>query len=157
MLNVSQLRELVIKPALHDLIMASPAAEELMIFTCANESFGGTYLKQKNGPALGIYQMEPETYNDIWQNYIKKKGSLLLIMISSFESTFIPDERRLIYDLRFATAMCRLHYARMPQNLPEANDINGLWEYYKHYYNSDLGAASKDDAIGKYHLFSKYN
>lgn len=153
MLNHEQLREFIIKPALRDLLLYSPQAEELMVFTCAVESLGGTYLKQVKGPALGIYQMEPETYNDIWQNFIKSKGSLTLIMISNFNATFMPDEHRLIYDLRFATAMTRLHYARVRETLPDNNNIEAIYNYYKCYYNSNLGAAHKEPSIEKYHQF----
>lgn len=153
MLNIAQLREFIIKPALEDLIMYSPEAEELLVFTCAVESNGCSYIKQVNGPALGIYQMEPRTYNDIWQNYVIKKGSLVLTMISNFHASFMPDEQRLMYDLRFATAMARLHYARVNEPLPRKDDIDALWCYYKIYYNTKLGAAQKAESIKKYSTY----
>lgn len=155
MLNVDQLRELIIKPALIDLVMFSEEAMELLVFTCAIESQGGTYLKQIKGPALGIYQMEPQTYNDIWQNYLKEKNSMLLMLLSNFGVVFMPSEDRLIYDLRFATAMCRIHYARVLQPLPPKDDMLSLWNYYKKYYNSSLGAAKQDESIQKYLAFIK--
>lgn len=153
MLNITQFRELIIQPALHDLVMASVDAEELLIFTCANESLGGRYLKQIKGPAIGIYQMEPQTYNDIWQNYIMKKPALSLALGMNFQAHRMPDEQRLIYDLRFATAMARIHYARVSEPLPKANDIDHIWEYYKTFYNSSMGSAQKDAAISHYRCF----
>lgn len=152
MFNVHQLRELIIKPALENLVMLSDDAVELLVFTCAVESGGGTYLKQLNGPALGIYQMEPETYNDLWYNYIQKKPSILLKLVTNFECNRVPDEYRLIYDLRYATAMTRIHYARIPEALPKKENLNGLWLYYKRYYNS-LGKAQEDQTIQKYLSF----
>ena len=154
MINAAQLRELIIKPALIDLVMYSEDAEELLMFTCAVESDGGHYLKQIKGPALGIYQMEPETYNDLWQNYIKERNSVSLILLSNFDASRMPSEDRLIYDLRFATAMARLHYARFPEKLPLKNDVIGLWEYYKKYYNTASGKAQHDLAIAKYVKFT---
>ena len=62
MIDNKQLRELIIGPSLDALQMYSKEAEEILVFTCASESLGGTYLKQVKGPALGIYQMEPATY-----------------------------------------------------------------------------------------------
>ena len=153
MLNIAQLREFIIKPALHDLVMYSPEAEELLVFTCAVESNGCSYIKQESGPALGIYQMEPRTYNDIWQNYVVKKGSLILTMISNFHASFMPDEQRLMYDWRFATAMARLFYAIIPEPLPNPKDIDALWCYYKIYYNTKLGAAQKAESIKKYSTY----
>lgn len=150
MLNVQQLRELIIKPALIDLIMFSEDAMELLVFTCAVESNGGTYLKQLKGPALGIYQMEPENYNDIWQNYIKNKRDLSMILSTNFSCAQIPEEDRIIYDLRFATAMCRIHYMRFPKELPPKNDVDEVWQYYKNYYNTLFGKAQKQQSIDQY-------
>ncbi len=150
MFNIKQFRELIVKSTLNDLLMYSKNAEELMVFTCAVESLGGTYIAQVKGPALGIYQMEPQTYNDIWQNYIMLHGNLLMRFLSSFHIVFMPPEEMLIYDLRFATAMTRLFYARIKAPLPPADDVDAIWEYYKLYYNTPLGAAQKDASMMKY-------
>ena len=154
MLLCSQLRQLIIKPALYDLACDSLDAEELLMFTCATESKGCSYIKQINGPALGIYQMEPKTYNDIWQNYIRNKSQLSLIMTNNFGCTQIPDEQRLMYDLRFATAMARIHYMRVDEKLPSYKDVDAIWEYYKKYYNTGLGKANKEDAIHNYRFYT---
>lgn len=153
MLDCGQLTSLIIKPALEDLVMYSEEAVELMIFTCAVESNGGSYLKQMSGPALGIYQMEPKTYNDIWQNYIMKNSSILLRFIHGFGINVMPDEHRLIYDLRFATAMTRIHYMRIPEPLPKLHDLEALWNYYKTYYNTSAGKAEYHDSLNKYQIF----
>ena len=155
MFKAEQLREFIIKPSLHDLVLYSEGAVELMMFTCAVESLGGTYLKQVKGPALGIYQMEPDTYNDIWQNFIKSKHSLMMMLLSNFQVTFMPPEDRIVYDLRFATAMTRIHYQRVLEAIPDASDVVGLWNYYKKHYNCLNGAAVKDEAIAKYYTFLK--
>lgn len=153
MFKVEQLRELIIKPVLRDLVLYSDDAVELLLFTCAVESLGGTFLKQVNGPALGIYQMEPETHNDIWQNFISNHSSRTLIMVSNFDCIRTPSEERMVWDLRYATAMCRLHYARVKDTLPAAKDIDAVWEYYKKYYNTVHGAASKIKALIAYRAF----
>jgi len=155
MFNINQFREELVKPALIDLVAYSEDALELLVFTCANESRGGTYLKQVNGPALGIFQMEPETYNDIWQNYIKPKNSLSLLLLSNFSVVMMPSEDRMVYDLRYATAMARIHYMRVKEALPPSNDVNAMWAYYKQYYNTPKGAATKDEAIDNYYQFVK--
>ncbi len=150
MLDVAQLRNLIIKPALQALNLFTPEAMELLVFTCANESDGGHFVHQLNGPALGIYQMEPNTYNDIWQNYINSRQDLKLQLLHNFNAPIMPDEDRMIYDLRFASAMCRIHYARVPKAIPELYDVDGLWNYYKTYYNSSAGKADYHQALEKY-------
>ncbi len=155
MMNVDQLRRLIIAPALADLVLLSDDAVELLVFTCANESNGGEYIHQINGPALGIYQMEPATYNDIWQNYIIGNNSLSLQLLHNFDAPRMPDEGRMIYDLRFATAMARIHYCRVVEELPKRYDVDGMWKYYKKYYNTGLGKADYQEAIAKYDEFTK--
>jgi hypothetical protein len=48
-----------------DPFLASLNAIQLLMGTAAQESHLGTYLKQINGPALGVFQMEPNTEIDI--------------------------------------------------------------------------------------------
>lgn len=156
MFNIIQFRETIVKSTLNDLLMYSPEAEELLVFTCANESKGGTYIRQVDGPALGIYQIEPETYNDIWQNYIKSNASLAMRLFSNFDVCGMPHPERMIYDLRFSTAMARIFYFRIKQSLPAANDIDSIWTYYKTHYNTSKGKALKEAAIKNYHEFLEH-
>lgn len=154
MFNCQQFRELIVKPTLSKLQAYSSEAEELLVFTCAAETNGGTYLQQLNGPALGIYQCEPSTYTDIWEKYIRHNSRVLLLLQIHFGCTFLPKCDRLIYDLEFATAMARLHYMRFKDELPKADDINGIYEYYKKFYNTPKGAATKTESIKKYKAFT---
>jgi hypothetical protein len=153
MLNINQFRELIVKSSLNDLLLYSKDAEELMIFTCAVESDGGTYIRQIKGPALGIYQMEPQTHNDIWMNYIYGHGALSMRLFANFDISNRPDESRMIYDMRYSTAMARIHYLRVKDSLPPCHNVEAIWEYYKKYYNTVKGAAQKDESIKKYHDF----
>lgn len=155
MLNIDQFRELIIKSTLNDMNMYSKEAEEILVFTCAVETQGGTYLKQINGNALGIYQMEPLTHTDIWQNFIKSKPQLLFQLLNMFNISQIPSEERMIYDLRYATAMARLFYKRFTKKFPNVDDIDGIWEYYKTYYNTEKGKAEREPSINKYLSFIK--
>lgn len=153
MLDSLQLRELIIKPALSKLNLYSESAVQLLLFTCAAETNGGEYLKQIGGPALGIYQIEPRSYEDLWMNYIKKRGDLNLIMNSKFNAPYIQEERRVIYDLDFATAVARIFYRRVQEALPRADDVGAIWAYYKKYWNTEKGAAERDVCIKKYRAF----
>lgn len=153
MLDCSQFRSLIIEPVLSKLRLYSKNAEEILVFTCAAESHGGTYLQQLKGSALGIYQLEPNTYSDIWANYIRARNQLATLMALHFGCNKIPEVERLIYDLHFATAMARIHYLRAPGNIPEDKDVEGLWEYYKKHYNTEKGKAKKDECIKRYQDF----
>lgn len=153
MIKADHLRELIIKPALAKIQCFSPNDVELLMFTCAVESRGGHFLKQENGPALGIYQMEPVTYNDIWQHYILLKKDVAMMMLNNFGAGRIPSEDRLIYDLEYATALARIHYMRNSEVIPDHNNTEAIWFYYKRYYNTSLGAAVKETSISAYRQF----
>lgn len=153
MLDCSQFRSLIVEPVLSKLRLYSKGAEELLVFTCAAESLGGTLLAQIKGPALGIYQMEPNTYTDIWVNYIRARNQLATLMAIHFGCNKIPEIERLVYDLHYATAMSRIHYLRVTQIIPDAKDVEGMWDYYKKYYNTEKGKAKKEDTIKKYQDF----
>ena len=154
-LNLSQFRDYVVVPALEQLGYYSLAAEQLVMGTLAQES-NGTYLKQLgNGPAMGLFQMEPATHKDLWLNFIRYRPVLsekLLNMTSDsvdecFDINGWPDHNALVWNNRYAAAMCRVHYLRKPEVLPKANDIEGLASYWKRFYNTIHGAGAVQEFI----------
>lgn len=153
MFDCAQFRTYIIEPVLSKLQVYSKDAEELLVFTCAAESLGGTYLAQNKGPALGIYQMEPATYSDIWENFIRKNSKYAMLMSLNMGCSRIPAPDRLIYDLHYATAMARYHYMRVKKSLPCSSDVDSIWDFYKQYYNTPNGAADKSGAIERYTAF----
>ena len=155
MLNIEQFKKNIVTPALSLLQLYSDDALELLVFTCAVESNGGMYVHQVGGPALGIYQMEPNTHTDIWINHIHHSPTLVNLLSLNFNCGAIPSPDRLIYDLRYATAMARIHYYRVTEALPDGNDSDGVWAYYKKYFNTPLGKAKKTSSLKKYEAFLK--
>ncbi len=154
-LNLSQFRDYVVVPALEQLGYYSLAAEQLVMGTLAQES-NGTYIKQLgDGPAMGLFQMEPATHKDLWLNYLRYKPALsekLLNMTSDsvdecFDANGWPDHNALVWNNRYAAAMCRVHYYRVKYELPKANDINALAAYWKDHYNTKDGAGTVQEFI----------
>lgn len=146
-LDLDQLRLLVVRPTLQALSLWSPTAENLVLGTGIVES-RCKYLKQiGKGPALGIFQMEPFTHNDIWRTHLW--GTELGMKVGNLVRPFsgrAPDPTEMIWNLRYAAAMCRVHYRRIREALPE-NDAVGLAQYWKQYYNTPLGAGTVEKAI----------
>jgi hypothetical protein len=154
-INSKQFRELIVRPPLVAVDLWSESAEELLMGTCAQESAMGTYLKQlDNGIALGVYQMEPNTYHDINTNYLKYRPLLLHRIQEALDDKSFASSR-LIYDLRFSTIMCRLHYLRVPTILPSPDDIEGLAHYWKKWYNTPEGKGTVDEFIANYNKYVK--
>jgi len=145
--DVGQLRTLVIRPTLQDLGLWSPSAENLVLGTGIHES-RLKYLKQLGkGPALGLFQMEPFTHNDIWRTHLwgKPLGTRVGNLIRPFNG-IAPNAQELIWNLKYAAAMCRVHYFRIREELPESNAL-ALARYWKQYYNTALGKGTVEQAI----------
>lgn len=143
------LRNYIIRSALDPFGLWSKAAENLLIGTCAQESKLGYYVKQISGPALGIYQIEPDTFFDII-NIVVPRAKKHFPTLIDYEFSNNPDN--MIFDLRLATIMCRLQYWRWPEKLPAADDTKALAEYWKKYYNTINGKGTVDEFISNYQL-----
>jgi hypothetical protein len=82
MLSVSSIRTQVIYPALNKMGMWSEAAGELVLGTAIVES-NLTYLKQHGeGPALGLWQVEPATHEDLYANYLNFRPEMMSSLMS---------------------------------------------------------------------------
>jgi hypothetical protein len=138
-----------IQNTLKPLNLYSPDAEELLMATCAQESLLGTYRHQVNGPAIGIYQMEPATFNDIWTNYLAHHEALG-VQVAALAKTTPPRPIEMQDNDAFSTAMARVLYLRTPQALPPATDLTAIWAMYKKWWNSELGAATQDQFFSNY-------
>ena len=153
MLNITQFRSNVVRPTLEAIGAHGAAAENLVLGTALQES-NLHYLRQLNdGPARGIYQMEPATHDDIWDNYLEYRPEPR----SRIEAFLAPNQDRvsqLIWNLGYATAMCRVHYQRVSEALPAADDIPALAAYWKEYYNTPLGRGTVDEFVDKFETYA---
>ncbi|MBF0455209.1 MAG: hypothetical protein HQL72_10395 [Magnetococcales bacterium] len=122
--------------------MEGRGAEALLLGTAAQESALGRYLRQLgSGPALGVFQMEPATYRDIWQNYLAYQPRIVQRLAVRWPRE--PEPEEMVTDLLLAAVMCRLHYRRVARALPDEQDVAGLAAYWKRYYNTVLGAGTE--------------
>lgn len=153
MLQPDHVRHLVVRPVLEYLapeIPYSEAAENLLMGTAVHES-RLTYLKQLNGPALGLFQIEPDTHDDIWENFLAYKPDLsskirALASQKGHEDAFRRD---LTTNLAYQAAMARVLYYRRPEALPK-NEPESLAEFWKQHYNTPLGAGTVEQFIRHY-------
>lgn len=142
----------LIERVLRKIDMHSESAVNLLLGTAAQESQFGTYLRQLNGgPAVGVFQMEPGTLLDIWQNYLAGRMDLFNMVLDFIGSGALPDDAdELESNLAYAIVMARLHYRRVPERLPDADDIEGLARYWKKYYNTPKGAGTEAEFVRNY-------
>lgn len=148
-MQAAQLRAHVIEPTLDYLGMGGAAAVELMLGTAAQES-RFDYLQQIDGPALGLWQVEPATHDDIWENYLRYRhelGNRLRALIGNYPQF---SHKHLITNLAYACAIARLVYYRRPNALPPAGDLAGQAQYWKTFYNTHLGCGAVEDYVANY-------
>lgn len=166
MVKADQLAEYVIRPSLVAVGLHSLAAEQLLVGTACAESKCGTYLHQIRGPALGIFQMEPATHDDLWDSYIRYRSELMfklraLIPVMSTGGVGRPPKAELlITDLRYAAIMARLLYRRSPRALPKADDWQGHAETWKAVYNTTKGKGTTEhfmDSLKKCGVVQAYD
>lgn len=147
MMNPLHLRDYVVRPVLKHLGLYSVAAENLLIGTAFQESAGGTYLKQLgSGPACGIYQIEPATHDDCWDNYLRYRNELK----RTIERLMTAEDwqSQLISNLSYSTAMARIVYLRKPEALPaDPNDVHALAAYWKKHYNTFQGKGTVEEFV----------
>lgn len=152
-MNSKQLREFIIRPVLNHLGAYSVDAENLLVGTACQESHCGEYIAQLyDGPACGIYQMEPATAKDIFDNYLKYKPELDAKVMDYYIPELTLNEN-LRGNLFFATAMCRVHYLRQKGAIP--NSLEGQALYWKDTYNTKLGKGTVIEYVNNYKKYGK--
>jgi len=136
----------IIKHTLEYLDLDSEDARDLVYKTGMAESGYKTLQQYGGGPALGFFQMEPNTALDIWNNYVmyRPKYRDKLYALGFDDGTL---EFCLLSNLGLQAALCRLHYRRVPSALPKLDNIEGQARYWKKYYNSNLGKGTTQHFI----------
>jgi hypothetical protein len=148
MINVHQLRQWIIQPALKPIELWSQSAENLLVGTAIQES-GLHWLRQNQGPALGFWEIEPKTYSWL-ADKIKDHEKYKSILASCNFSSLPNDPEVLIWHLRYAVIVARFRYLVVSEPLPEADDIEKIASYYVKYYNTYLGKATVEEFVQNY-------
>lgn len=145
MTPVLQFRLFIVRPALTRIGLWSEPAEDLVVGTALHESGGLRFLEQitgkddtRLGPALGYFQMERPTHDDIWNTFLKFRPDLAA-RVQELAAPWPDKWMQLCTNLSYATAMCRMRFYRSPEPLPKAGDIDGYAEYWKQNYNTFRG------------------
>ena len=169
MIKAEDLRDLVVRPTLESMELLWPgasreAAVNLLVGIAAHESTigGKTHLKQVRGPALGIYQIEPATHADTWDNYLllkKKKGAFIRELLSQLPpQTEEEIHAELIHNLRYATAIARIKIWRAdfkalgiawPEDPNDAEALGKIWDVA---YNANPEKGTVEEFVEHYPL-----
>lgn len=132
--NKFQLRSLIDRVTTR-IGLASLDATNQLLGTCAKESDFGTYLRQLgSGPALGAFQMEPDTFEDLVHRFGEKFKLLYGFIFEELE-----------WNLKAAIVMARIKYYSCPGPIP--SDLDGQAHYWKQWYNTPGGKGTIDEYL----------
>jgi hypothetical protein len=154
-MNAGQLLNYIIRPVLRDLGLWSEPAERLVLGTACQESACGQYVHQIEGPALGIYQCEAASHDDIWDNYLDFNLDLSKKVQRWYINTTNELSDELPGNLYYATAMCRIHYLRVPEPIPDT--LPGQAALWKLRYNTPKGKGTVEEYIHNWRRFIPMN
>lgn len=124
----------------------------MLLETAYVESNCGEYIKQINGPACGVFQMEPNTAKDIQNNYLKYNKKYQEYHDALYIKCLTLDEN-LCYNLAYSIFMCRMFYLRIKESIP--NTVESRAKYWKKYYNTELGKGTVEKYIEKEKKYGK--
>ncbi len=133
--------------------LRSIIAEQLLLATAIQESHL-IHRKQIGGPALSYFQIEPKTHGDIWDNFLKDRPQLYRKITQLMSQPTANKIKELENNDKYATAIARIHYLRIPAPLPQFNDIPKMAAYWKKYYNTAIGKGREVDFINNWKKFN---
>ena len=144
---INEIKEIV-EYALYKVDAYSDDALVLVVRTGMAES-GYRALKGygKGNPAIGFFQIEPGTMNDMIDNYIKYRSHYKVHLISlgmNFEKDTIMS---VMSNIAVQAALCRIHYRRDKHSIPSWDDLEGQAKYWKRVYNTNLGRGTTEHFI----------
>lgn len=155
---VKEFRQFVIKPVLEEMAarigpsFKGPAAEELLLGIALHESDGLLYARQIRGPAIGPFQMERATYEDLMNNSLAFKPALRMA-VQNFSSGYGAQAEEMAFNWYYAVAVARAQLYRFPEALPAAGDLKRQASYWKKYWNTIQGSGTVEQYISHWHEY----
>lgn len=146
-------RDLIVRPVLQHLGMHSEAAARLVWITGIAES-RFQHIKQIGaGPALSWWQIEPETADWLWFDYLQRRQDIR-DRVEDLSASAFPIVNQLPWNQGLACALCRVRYWTVPERLPKADDADGMGAYWKDHYNTAGGAGDADKFAALYRQYT---
>ena len=127
----------IIKYVLKKINMDSEEARALIFATGKAES-GYRVIEQMGGPAVGFFQVEPDTIQDVWDNYVFYRPEIKTDLYAlGFDDGDMAVS--VMSSIALQVAFARLQYRRVPVALPGLHGLGDQAKYWKKYYNTELG------------------
>lgn len=154
--HVAQFKNFILDPTLKIVNLYSPEASDLLLGTALVESNLQYFKQLGEGPALGFFQMEPATFDDIYHRYLDRHPDLRTILRQfQFGGHLMSIKDELMMNLPFAIIMARIKYLMIPAPIP--NSADGQAQYWKDYYNTAGGKGIIEKYLRKWREWQAYD
>ena len=153
MLNIDQLRKLIIQPSLQAIGMYSIEAEQLLVGTALAESGLSFMAQSPTGPARSIWMIEQATYSTLRAGLYGNQGKAQQTLDFLSMDALPLNNEYLAGNLYAACIFARLKYATIKKPLPPINDAESMARYWAMYYNT---RNLDSDAVRFMSLYIKY-
>ena len=132
------LRELVVRPTLEQLDEWSPAAENLLLGTAAQESQLGFIIHNSNIKGAGLYRISESTHTQVWDEFLVTDPELASRMrgLASQQQFLKFPHHELITNLGYATGIAWMIYKRNNIQLIDENNIFELASCWQKNYTT---------------------
>lgn len=148
-----EIRDLIITPVLA-LAGWTDKSSNILIYGTGYVETAYSAIIQTGAPkdgGFGFFQMQPDDYADIikWLGNEFNKFIVTNILDVCHYHDFPNDIDSLMHNIAYSILMCRIHYCRIKEPLPNPKDARGFAIYHKRYYNGGLlGKADVDKNTG---------
>ncbi len=130
--TIEKLAEEVLK----ELDMYSKEAVDLIVATGKAET-GYRHLEQMGGgPALGFFQIEKNTIDDVLKNYAGYRPHIMNALLE-FGLKQGDVYFSVVSNIALQIAFCRICYWRVPEPIPK--NLEAMANYWKEHYNTKGG------------------
>lgn len=149
MIHPQYLADLISTVLLHTPFPDRDRAVPLLLGTAAQESGLVHFRQLNNGPARGLFQMEPQTEKD--HVAFTKRHEWCAETFVRICGVMPGNLWHLEHNIPYQILMCRLHYyVRDKERLPAADDLAAQARTYKRVYNTARGKATPQQYIDNY-------
>lgn len=121
------------------------SARTLLFMIAAHESHL-VNRKQIGGPALSLFQIEPDTLDDLYTNWLAHRSAWQTVLDSyrMVGTTMLPRLEALESVDAYGVCAARMQLWRAVEKIPGADDYLALADYAKRHWNTEAGKASPE-------------
>lgn len=137
----------IIAPVVLDLELPGDEFARIQLMTgIGNVETGYRTRHQASGPALGFWQVEPATHDDLWCNWLRARPALSAVVLGFLPTKYsgVPNSAAMVESDAYGCCIGTLVFYRSTEPLPARNDARGQCAAWKQAYNTAAGAGAVD-------------